>query len=145
VTAVPQSPEAAPPPEQDLAVLLRELNPELRPGSFVFTTMASVPADIDYVAVVLEEEGTTVVLPRESADAHGLAYDDVAAQITLTVRSSLAAVGLTAAVATALAGAGISCNVVAGFHHDHLFVPADRADAAMAVLRSLAPGSPAEP
>ena len=107
--------------------------------------MASVPADIDYVAVVLEEEGTTVVLPRESADAHGLAYDDVAAQITLTVRSSLAAVGLTAAVATALAGAGISCNVVAGFHHDHLFVPADRADAAMAVLRSLAPGSPAEP
>jgi uncharacterized protein len=139
-----QSPESAPPPEVDLALILRELNPELRPGSFVFTTMASVPADLDYVAVVSEDEGTTVVLPRESADARGLPYDYVAAQITLTVRSSLAAVGLTAAVTTALAAAGISANVVAGFHHDHLFVPAGRATAALAVLRSLTTGSPAE-
>jgi hypothetical protein len=107
--------------------------------------MASLPAGLDYVAVVVEGEGTTVVLPRTSADAHGLPYHYVAALITLRVRSDLAAVGLTAAVATALATAGISVNVMAGLHHDHLFVPADRADAALDVLHSLTTGSPVEP
>ena len=59
------------------------------------------------------------------------------AWITLRVHSDLAAVGLTAAFARALADAGIACNVVAGVHHDHLFVPADRAGDALAALRAL--------
>jgi uncharacterized protein len=50
----------------------------------------------------------------------------------------LEAVELTAAVSRALADAGLSCNVIAGFHHDHLFVPYEHADQAVAVLESLA-------
>ncbi|WP_175108399.1 ACT domain-containing protein [Pararobbsia alpina] len=43
------------------------------------------------------------------------------AWITLTVNSALEAVGLTAALATALGNSGISCNVVAGAYHDYIF------------------------
>ena len=85
-------------------------------------------------ATVREDEGLSVVLRRERADALGLAYDYVAAWITLRVHSALDAVGVTAAVSTALAAAGLSCNVIAGYHHDHLLVPADRTDEALAVL-----------
>ena len=77
------------------------------------------------------------MLPRAVADAEGLAYDAVFGWITLEVHSSLEAVGLTAAVATALARAGISCNLLAGFHHDHLLIPAPRVDEALAVLKDL--------
>ena len=59
------------------------------------------------------------------------------ARITLTVHSALEGVGLTAAVAGALAQAGIACNVVAGYHHDHLFVPWDRREEALAILQRL--------
>ena len=75
---------------------------------------------------------------RERADALGVSYDYLAAWITLRVHSALDAVGLTAAVSTALAGAGISCNVIAGYHHDHLLVPADRAADALEALSGLA-------
>jgi uncharacterized protein len=78
-----------------------------------------------------------VVVARERADELGLSYDFAAAWITLRVHSALDAVGLTAAVSRALAHAGLSCNVLAGLHHDHLLVPAGRADEALAVLREL--------
>lgn len=97
-----------------------------------------VPLELIPVAIIDEGASTTLVLRRPDADAAGLAYDFVAAWITLTVHSSLAAVGLTAAVSTALTAAGISCNVLAGFYHDHLLVPVERADDALAVLRGLA-------
>jgi uncharacterized protein len=88
-------------------------------------------------AIVREDEALAVVLHRETADALGFTYDYIAAWITLGVHSSLDAVGLTAAVTTALAEAGLSCNVIAGYHEDHLLVPADRASEAMAVLSGL--------
>jgi hypothetical protein len=97
-----------------------------------------MPAGVDAAATVREDEGLTVVLSRPDADRLGLTYDFVAAWITLTVDSSLAAVGLTAAVSGVLTDAGISANVIAGFTHDHLFVPVDRADDAMRALRGLA-------
>src|SRR5699024_6244795 len=90
------------------------------------------------VATVQEEEGTTLVLPRSEADAAELPYDYVAARITLRVHSTLDAVGLSAAVSTALAEAGLSCNIMAGYYHDHLFVPAEHAQRAMGVLHELA-------
>jgi hypothetical protein len=122
----------------DLGELLRSMRPELRGEPYV---VAVVPADrasqIVAAARIDEAEGTTVIVRQAEADALGLHYDHVAAWITLTVHSSLDAVGLTAAVATALASAGISANVLAAFHHDHVLVPWSRRDDAMSALAAL--------
>lgn len=91
------------------------------------------------LATMVEDEGVTLVLTAAEAELAGVPGSAPMCWITLRVHSSLTAVGLTAAVATALSRDDISCNVIAGFHHDHLFVPADRADAAMACLRALPP------
>ncbi|MFJ3767218.1 ACT domain-containing protein [Streptomyces sp. NPDC090082] len=124
--------------ERDLTRLLAGMRPELDPGRYVFTTVdGPAPAGLAPVVTVAEAEGLTLVVRQEEADAAGLAYDYVAGRITLRVHSALDAVGLTAAVAVELASAGMSCNVVAGFHHDHLFVEHDRADEALAVLDTL--------
>ncbi|MEU1949038.1 ACT domain-containing protein [Streptomyces sp. NPDC059474] len=125
--------------ESDLRKLLSGMRPELNPGRFVFTTVeGDIPSGVTPVVTVAEDEGLTLVVPRDEADAAGLAYGYVAGWITLRVHSALEAVGLTAAVSRELADAGLSCNVVAGFHHDHLFVPYEDADRAVAVLESLA-------
>ena len=126
--------------ETNLSRLLASLSPRLNPGRFVF---CSVPQPtVVQVAAALgsfrEAEGTTLILAREEAERLGLAYDYLAAWITLEVHSSLAAVGLTAAFAEALAGEGISCNVIAGFHHDHLFVAEADAERALTRLQRLA-------
>ncbi|QNE78888.1 ACT domain-containing protein [Streptomyces finlayi] len=126
--------------ERDLRTLLKSMRPELNPGRYVFTTVPDgpVPEGVSPVVTVTEREGLTLVLPETEADTAGLAYAYVAGWITLRVRSALDAVGLTAAVALALTDAGISCNVVAGYHHDHLFVPHQRAAEAVSVLERLA-------
>jgi uncharacterized protein len=85
----------------------------------------------------LEKEGVTVILPKEKADAMNMPYSAIYAWITLTVHSSLEAVGLTAAVAKSLTEADISCNVVAAFYHDHIFVPVKDAERAMNALQKL--------
>jgi hypothetical protein len=114
------------------------MRPELRPGRFVFVSVPRIPEGTDPVAMVREDEGVTLLLDKHDADRRGLAYDFVAAMITLRVRSALDAVGLTAAVSGALAEAGISCNVIAGFFHDHLFVPVEQGERATQILRQLA-------
>ncbi|MFF4604698.1 ACT domain-containing protein [Streptomyces sp. NPDC001339] len=125
--------------ERDLQVLLRAMRPELHDGRYVFTSVpGAVPAGLAPVVTVAEPEGLTLVLRQEEADRTGLDYDYVAGWITLRVHSALDAVGLTAAVATALAEGGLSCNVVAGFHHDHLFVPYEAAEEALRRLDALA-------
>lgn len=124
--------------ERDLDRLIATMRPELRPGRFVFVSVPRVPDGVDPVAWVREEEGITLVLDQDEADRHGLLYGFVAAMITLRVHSALDAVGLTAAVSRALAEAEISCNVVAGYFHDHLFVPAERAERTTQVLLELA-------
>ncbi|WP_329549843.1 ACT domain-containing protein [Streptomyces sp. NBC_01356] len=125
--------------EADLQKLLSSMSPELRPGRYVFTVAeAGIPAGVTPVVTVAEQEGLTLVVRLEEADTAGLAYDYVAGWITLRVHSALDAVGLTAAVAQELAAAGLSCNVVAGFHHDHLFVPYERAAEAVTLLEDLA-------
>ncbi|MBD0692690.1 ACT domain-containing protein [Streptomyces sp. CBMA123] len=124
--------------ERDLATLLRGMRPQLNPGRYVYCTLpAKVPAGMRPVVTVAEPEGVTVVVTQDEADALGLRYEYVAAWITLQIHSALEAVGLTAAVATRLAEQGISCNVVAGFHHDHLFVAADDAEDAEDAVRAL--------
>ena len=128
--------------EHDLALLLRGLQPQRHPYEYVFTTVTgAVPAGVHPVVTVAEPEGTTLVVMRAEADAAGLPYDFVATWITLRVHSALDAVGLTAAVSGALADIGMSCNVVAGYFHDHLFVRCADADRAMTVLAALSTGS----
>lgn len=125
--------------------ILRSLEPRLHPGEFVFVSVApDRAAQLNALAMIVELEGTTVVLRRQDADSEFLPYDFVSRWITLTAHSSLATVGLTATVATALAEAGISSNVLAGFHHDHLLVPGHQAELSMSVLRELTRAGDAE-
>ena len=129
--------------ETDLDRLIAGMDPELRPGVHVFATLgpgAAAPDGIAPVMVFREAEGTTLILAREEAEAAGIPGTFPSRMITLRVHSSLEAVGFLARITARLAVAGISVNPVAGFHHDHLFVPADRADEAMTLLRALAAG-----
>jgi len=126
--------------EKNLGTLLKSMSPHLNDGEFVFCCVDTA-TPIDHGSVIgsfREQEGTTVILSRRTADEWGLDYSFVAAWITLTVHSSLEAVGLTAAFSAALAKQGISCNVVAGVHHDHIFVGVKDAGRAMEALRKLA-------
>lgn len=124
--------------ETDLKVLLHTMSPVLNAGSYVFSIVESdIPSGVHPVVTVREKEGLTLVIEQSEADTADLSYEYVAAWITLEVHSALEAVGLTAAISRALTDAGISCNVVAGYTHDHLFVPEDRAQDAIAALRSM--------
>ncbi|MCE0917530.1 ACT domain-containing protein [Pseudomonas sp. NMI760_13] len=125
--------------ETSIEKLLQSMRPELNDGEYVFATVtdASQLQDLNIVGSFREREGWTVILEQTVADAMQLPYTYVCAWITLTVHSSLEAVGLTAAFATALGKAGISCNVVAAYYHDHIFVGVDDAQRAMAVLKAL--------
>jgi len=128
-------------PARDLATLIRTMSPALQPESYVFLSVLSgepVPGGIAPVMMFREAEGLTLIAPREQADGAGIAGSFPCRMITLTVQSSLEAVGFLAAVTARLAEAGIAVNPVSAFHHDHLFVPEDRADEAMAVLRAMA-------
>ena len=126
--------------ETDLHKLIQDMIPSLNPGEYVFCAVdqAEVPTDWDPVGWFREQEASTVILPRSRADALGLPYSFVGAWITLHVHSALEAVGLTAAVSRALTEAGISCNVVAAYYHDHLFVPAEQGERALKILQDLA-------
>jgi hypothetical protein len=128
------------PGEADLGALLSGLDPVLHPEELVFATIApgeEVPAARVF-ARIEEDEGTTLILREADAGRLGLDHEMPSRRIELRVHSDLAAVGLTAAISTALAAAGISANVVAAFHHDHVLVPASDADRALAVLHRLA-------
>lgn len=123
----------------DLALLLRSMEPVLHDGVYAY---AALPADHDLtglplIAMMREPEGVTVVVAEADAERAQLPVVFRAAWISLTVHSDLQAVGLTAAFATALGDAGISCNVVAGVYHDHLFVPVERAADALRALLHL--------
>lgn len=127
------------PPIADLRTLLRTMEPVLNPGTYVFVTAAEhPPVDVStVVASIREPEGLSLILEESAAAAAGLVGMYRCAWITLLVHSDLSAVGLTAAIASALRDDGISANIVAGVHHDHLFVPAHRAQDALAALHAL--------
>ena len=121
----------------DLAVLLATMEPEVWPGEYGFACVTALPAGLVVFATVAEAEGLTVVALVADLVAAGVDHQGGWARISLTVQSDLAAVGLTAAVAAALTARGISANVIAGYHHDHFFVQAARADEALAAMRGL--------
>ncbi|HQF92852.1 MAG TPA: ACT domain-containing protein [Microthrixaceae bacterium] len=128
------------PSTTDLAELIASMEPRRLEGEYVFVTVDAEVPGLVTLATVQEVEGLSCVVARSDADRHGLAYDFVAAWISLTVTSALEAVGLTAAISAALAAEDISCNVIAGRYHDHLLVPHDRAADALDTLRRLAAG-----
>ena len=117
--------------ETDLGLLLASLTPILDPVEFGFETFAAAPSLGDAFALIREDEGVTVIRPGKGW-----------ARITLGVHSSLTAIGLTARVSAALAERGISANMIAAFHHDHVFVPWEARSDALATLRRLSLGEP---
>ena len=125
--------------ETDLSELLKIMKPELNAGEYVYCLADSKEqvVTLDPLCYFLEKEGVTMILPKEKADAMSIPYATTCAWITLTVHSSLEAVGLTAAVSKALTEANISCNIVAAFYHDHIFVPIADAPRAMDALFAL--------
>jgi hypothetical protein len=130
--------------ETDLKKLLGSMTPELLLGVHVFATLAPgipQPEGLEPVMLFREREGTTLILREEDAKAAGLEATFRCRMVTLNIHSSLEAVGFLAAITTRLATAGMGVNPVSAFYHDHLFVPADRAEEAMGLLRQLAKDS----
>lgn len=124
--------------ETRLEEILKTLRPEWHKGEYVFCSVAEVPDEANEAIMWFREsEGITLIVRKEIADRKNWPYSFVAGWITLSVHSSLEAVGLTAKFSSALAAEGISCNVVAGFYHDHLFVPYSDATRALHVLENL--------
>lgn len=123
----------------DLSQLLRSMTPRLHEGVFVYCVVpqGSDLSALSPVVTVQEDEGISLVVREELALSAGLEILFRAAWITLSVHSDLQAVGLTAAFSNALAEAGISCNVVAGVFHDHIFVPLEQGQAALEALLAL--------
>jgi hypothetical protein len=124
--------------EKNLDILLKTMRPTINVGEYVFCTIDD-STEINQSDVVLffkEQEGNTVILKKEMADNLQLDYFFIASWITLTVHSSLNAVGLTAAFSKALSDAGISCNVVAAFYHDHIFVDRNDTEKALQILNA---------
>ncbi len=129
------------PGETDLRTLLASMRPRLDRRTFVYASVTgteSLPVGAEPVMRFTEREGTTLVLESEDAARSGLESTFPCRMITLDIHSSLEAVGFLAAILPRLAAAGIGVNPVSAFHHDHLFVPAARAEDALAILRAIA-------
>lgn len=126
---------------KDLRRLLETLEPALSSEEYIFCSFENAVygdfKELRPICAYQEDEGLTLIIDRKMADRSGLEYSSVYRRITLQVHSSLDAVGLTAAVAGQLSDCGINANVVAAFHHDHIFVPAAKAASAMTALQTL--------
>ena len=125
---------------KELDKLLKAMDPILIGKTFVFCTVSKKVYEklgLDAVLSFKEAEGITLVLEKDFADKNNLSYEGIWSLITLNVHSDLSAVGFLAKISEKLAAAGISVNVVSAYYHDHLFVPADKTDKAMSVLKSL--------
>ena len=124
----------------ELEELLASINPVLSESEFVFCTLPGSLSDyihLNPLSSFVELEGLTLVLTKEIAECKNIKFESTYKQITLTVHSSLEAVGLTAAVSSKLASKNISANVIAAYFHDHIFVQADKSEEALKALNEL--------
>jgi uncharacterized protein len=126
--------------EQDLLKLCASLKPIVAPAVYVYCSFPDfvLPVGVSALCTIRESEGLTAIVERADARRFRLAYVYDARLITLSVHSSLNAVGFIKVISSKLADAGIPCNVIAGYYHDHILVPVDRADEAMDRLREIA-------
>ncbi len=126
--------------QTDLKLLISQMEPTLNEGEYVFVNINDLEkiSRSDTLFEFKEVEGATIVLERQKADLYNLSYDFVASWITFKVHSALEAVGLTAAFSAELTRHNISCNVVAAYFHDHIFVDVKDAERAMKVLKEMA-------
>lgn len=135
--------------ETNLSVLLKTMTPKLNEGEYIFTTVApdqlytlnKIPRS-DTICEFQEAEGVTLVLEKGKALCYNLKFESTFAWITLEIHSSLDAIGLTAAFSNALANEGISCNVIAGYYHDHIFVGVKDGPKSVEILQKLAAAQP---
>jgi hypothetical protein len=125
--------------ETDLETLLRSMKPHLAGTAYTFAMAAAceVPPGVSILGSFVEDEGLSIVAPLAEIERAGLAHAGSWAKISLTIHSSLSAVGLTASVASALAEHGISANMIAAYYHDHIFVPWDKRHEAMSILNGI--------
>lgn len=125
--------------ETSLKECLKNLNPKLNIGDFAFCIVNDLTKINlgDVIMVFREGEGITIILRKELADSLNLKYSFVSSWITLTVHSSLTAVGLTATFSKALSEKGITCNVVSAFYHDHIFVDKKDTEETLNILTGL--------
>jgi len=125
----------------DLQQLLADANPVLDPEAYIFATFPGAHyadlASLLPIASFQEKEGLTLVIERSIAETAGVSSQGLFRKISLNVHSSLQAVGLTAAISRQLAARGISANIIAAFHHDHIFVPEKRAQEALQAIQDL--------
>lgn len=126
--------------ELDLKKLLLNMTPRLNGGEYVFVSIADPDEDMiqNSVASIKEKEGVTLIVSKEFAVRRNLNFEKLFSWISLEIHSSLEAVGLTATFSKALADNEISCNVISGYYHDHIFVPTEDSNRALLVLQSLA-------
>ena len=125
--------------ENNLKKLVKGMSPILNKGEYVYTVVKDLDSIDTSLAVCIfkEAEGITLVINRNKADELGLKYEFIASWITLQIHSSLESTGLTAIFSSELAKYDISCNVIAGFYHDHIFVPLKDSKRAIGVLKDL--------
>ncbi|MCH7567403.1 MAG: ACT domain-containing protein [Nitrospirae bacterium] len=127
--------------ELELEKLLTAMSPELREGEYVFSSISPEEFNdmqVEPVGWFREAEGISLILDRAAAQRLGIKQSSAFRMISLNVNSSLEAVGFLAAVTEKLAAAGVSVNAVSAFHHDHLFIPAEKEDLAISLLNDLA-------
>lgn len=124
---------------KNLRTLIRNMSPELNKGEYIFLSTQN-PENFsrnDILFEFKEKEGSSLIISKDKADILKIPYTHTSAWITLSIHSSLEAIGLTASFATALSKNNISCNVIAGYYHDHIFVNSKDANKAIETLRNL--------